>query len=328
MWNLFIVLFLSIFMDKELPLISVCILNYNWEERLPKVIPSILSQNYLNLEYLFLDNGSTDKSLDYIKQFKKIEIIQNKFNLWTSGWRNKLAKKAKWKYLFFIDNDVELVEETFISTIFSDYWNLKKERIWIIFPIFRLYGDDVYCDTWLYCNKVVKEKFINVYKRGCIKKPWFPATAFLIQKKTFLEVWCFDEKYPYNMDDQDFSMRLYNMWYSIYVDTDLYVIHHWVEMRQTPEWIWWRYQYYFCWLMRAVLKNYKIENIIKWWWLVLWWAFIKACKFSIKYKSILPIKWFFVSVKYFFRDLEDTLYLRKICQKQRIIDNDLFFKIK
>ena len=310
------------------PLISICILNYNWENRLPKAIPSIISQNYSNLEILFLDNWSTDKSLDYISQFKEIKIIRSSTNLWISGWRNILAKEAKWEYILFIDNDVELVTNAFISQLFEDYLLLKEENIWIIFPIVRLENNDINCEVWLYYNKLQDVKFKDVYKKWCIKKPWFLWTVFFINKSIFFDLWCFDEKYPYNMDDQDFSMRLYNMWYSIYVDTDLYVIHHWVEMRQTPEWIWWRYQYYFCWLMRAVLKNYKIENIIKWWWLVLWWAFIKACKFSIKYKSILPIKWFFVSVKYFFRDLEDTLYLRKICQKQRIIDNDLFFKIK
>lgn len=315
-------------MNKELPLISICILNYNWEERLPKAIPSILSQNYPNLEYLFLDNGSIDKSLDYIKQFKKIEIIQNKINLWTSGWRNILAKKAKWKYLFFIDNDVELVEKIFISIIFNDYWNLKKENIWIIFPIFRLYGDDIYCDTWLYSNKVVKEKFVNVYKKWCIKKPWFPATAFLIEKKTFLELWCFDEKYPYNMDDYDFSMRLYNMWYTIFLDTDLYAIHHWIETRTTVKWIWWRHQYYFCGLMRALIKNYKMKNLIIWSPIIFWRSFIKVTKYSIIYKSFLPLKWFLISIKNFIYDLSDTLKQRRHWQNKRKRKDDYFLQIK
>jgi glycosyltransferase involved in cell wall biosynthesis len=43
-------------MNKELPLISICILNWNGTKRLPKAIPSILSQDYQNLEFLFLDN--------------------------------------------------------------------------------------------------------------------------------------------------------------------------------------------------------------------------------------------------------------------------------
>ena len=314
--------------NKFVPLISVCILNYNWEKRLSKSISSIISQNYENLEFIFLDNCSTDKSLEYISSFKEIKVIESDINLWISWWRNKLAKLAKWEYILFIDNDVELTTNDFIRMILDDYISLKKRNIWILFPIVRLFGNDNTCEVGLYYNKLQNVKFDDVYKKWCIKKPWFLGTVFLIEKSLFFDLWCFDEKYPYNMDDQDFSMRLYNMWYSIYVDTDLYVIHHWVEMRQTPEWIWWRYQYYFCGLMRAVLKNYKIENIIKWWWLVLWWSFIKALKYSIKYVSFLPLRWFFVSLKTFFKDFSDTLSLRKDCQKKRIMDDDYFLKIK
>lgn len=315
-------------MNKELPLISICILNWNGAERLPKSIPSILSQDYPNIEFLFLDNWSTDKSLDYISQFKEIKIIKNKTNLWTSGWRNKLANSAKWEYLFFIDNDVELTEKNFVSSLFHDYCKLKNEKIWIIFPIFRLHNDEIYCDTWLYSHKVVKEKFTNVHKKWCIKKPWFPATAFIIQKKIFLDLWCFDERYPYNMDDYDFSMRLYNMWYTIFLDTNLYAIHHWIETRTTAKWIWWRYQYYFCGLMRSIIKNYKIKNLLIWTPIIFWRSFIKAFKFSIKYKSTLPLKWFFTSIKYFFRDLTDTLRQRKYWQNKRIVNDDYFLKIK
>ena len=314
--------------SKENPLVSVCILNWNWEDRLPKAIPSILSQNYNNLEFLFLDNWSTDKSLEYISQYKEIKIIKCDSNLWISWWRNKLAKQAKWEYILFVDNDVELTSNDFVSQILHDYMKLKSENIWIIFPIVKLFGNNDICEVWLYYNKLQNVKFKDIYKKWYIQKPWFLWTIFFIEKKIFFDLWCFDEKYPYNMDDQDFSMRLYNMWYSIYVDTNLYVIHHWVEMRQTPEGIWWRYQYYFCWLARAVLKNYKMKNVVKWWWLVLWWAFIKACKFSIKYRSILPVKGFFKSTTLFFEDLNDTLRLRKYYQSIRVKNDDEFLGIK
>lgn len=312
----------------ENPLISVCILNWNWEGRLPKAIPSILLQEYDNLEFLFLDNWSTDKSLEYIEQFKEIKIIKNKTNLWISGWRNKLAKAAKWKYILFIDNDVELTRKDFINQILKDYLNLKNENIWIIFPIVRLAGQEINCEVWLYYNKLQNVIFKDVYKKWYVKKPWFLWTIFFIEKNIFFDLWCFDEKYLYNMDDQDFSMRMYNMWYTIFVDTNLYIIHHWVEMRTTAKGIWWRYQYYFCWLMRAMLKNYKSKNILKWWILVPWWSFVKAFKLSIKYKSFLPLKWFFISVKNFFRDLSDTLNQRKYWQKCRKIREDIFLDIK
>lgn len=315
-------------MNKELPLISICILNWNWEERLPKVIPSILKQDYPNLEFLFLDNWSTDKSLDYISQFKKIEVIKNKNNLWISWGRNKLAKHTKWKYILFVDNDVELTTKTFMNQILRDYLSLRNKKTGIIFPIVKLENHENNCEVWLYYNKIQNVKFNDIYKKWLIQKPWFLWTIFFIERKLFFELWCFDEKYIYNMDDQDFSMRLYNAWYTIYVDTNLYIIHHWIEMRSSSKRIWWRYQYYFCWLMRSVLKNYKTRNLIIRTPIIFWRSFVKAFKFSIMYNSLLPLKWFFTSIKYFFRDLSDTLNQRKYWQNKRIIDKDVFLKIK
>ena len=244
------------------PLISVCILNHNWENRLPKSIPSIISQDYPNLEILLLDNWSTDNSIEYIKQFKELKIIPNKSNLWTSWWRNKLANYAKWEYIFFIDNDLELTTKSFILDMIKAYINLEKQKIWVLIPIFKMINDDTHCEAWLYYNKIKKTKFEDAYKKWCIKVPGFAATGFLIKKEIFFNLWCFDEKYPYNMDDNDFSMRLYIMWYTIFVNTNLYAIHHGIETRTTAKGIWRRHQYYFCGLMRVRQWSADIKTLM------------------------------------------------------------------
>ena len=310
------------------PLISICILNYNWKNRLQKVIPSILSQKYSNSEILLLDNWSTDNSLDYISQFNEIKIIRSSTNLWTSWWRNKLSNYAKWDYLLFIDNDIELTSKYFVADMINMYIALKKVNIWVIVPIVKTIDEEIYCEAWLYYNKIVRENFKDIYRKWYIKKPGFAAGVFFIEKKIFINLWRFDEKYPYNMDDNDFSMRLYTRWYSIYVNTNQYVIHHWIETRTTPKLIWRRHQYYFCGLMRALLKNYRVKNLLIWCPIILGQSCIKACKLSIIYKSILPLKWFFISVKTFFIDLKDTLRKRSYIQSTREEEEDIFLKIE
>ena len=266
--------------------------------------------------------------MEYVKQFKEIKIIQNYSNLWTSWWRNKIANYAKWEYIFFIDNDVELTSKSFISDMLKAYTDLELENIWVLVPIFRMENDNLYCEAWLYYNKVKKIKFEDVYEKWYMKVPGFATTAFLISKKIFFELWCFDEKYPYNMDDNDFSMRLYIMWYTIFVNLNLYAIHHWVETRTTAKWIWWRYQYYFCGLMRAILKNYTLKNLLLYTPIIFWWSFTKSCKNSIKYCSLLPLKWFFLSVKNFFKDLPDTLKERRYWQMKRKVEDDYYLRIQ
>ena len=47
--------------------ISIVTVVYNGEKFLEKTIKSVLSQTYQNIEYIIIDGGSTDGTLDIIK---------------------------------------------------------------------------------------------------------------------------------------------------------------------------------------------------------------------------------------------------------------------
>ena len=58
-------------MSEKLKRISVITINYNNCEGLYKTIESVLRQTYPMLEYIVIDGGSTDGSVDVIKVHEK-----------------------------------------------------------------------------------------------------------------------------------------------------------------------------------------------------------------------------------------------------------------
>jgi glycosyltransferase involved in cell wall biosynthesis len=55
---------------KNTPLISIITVVYNGEEFLEGTIQSVINQDYKNIEYIIIDGGSTDGTIDIIKKYE------------------------------------------------------------------------------------------------------------------------------------------------------------------------------------------------------------------------------------------------------------------
>jgi len=98
-------------MNTNNPFISVFTPNFNKAHFISETIESILNQNYSNFEYIIIDDCSTDKSLQIIQKYakldKRIKIYKNEKNLGIVKTRNKGFKYSsmKSKYFAIIDSD-------------------------------------------------------------------------------------------------------------------------------------------------------------------------------------------------------------------------------
>lgn len=80
---------------------------YNSEKYLEKAIDSILNQTYTNLEFIIIDDSSTDKSLEIITSYydQRIVLVQNEVNLGLTKSLNKGIRLATGKYIARMDSD-------------------------------------------------------------------------------------------------------------------------------------------------------------------------------------------------------------------------------
>jgi glycosyltransferase involved in cell wall biosynthesis len=93
-------------MESKLPTISIITVCRNSEKYLEQCIQSVVSQTYRDIEYIVIDGGSTDRTLDIIKKY------ENKITRWISepdkgiyDAMNKGNKLANGDYILFLNSD-------------------------------------------------------------------------------------------------------------------------------------------------------------------------------------------------------------------------------
>ena len=111
------------------PFFSVVIPLYNKEAFIEDTIKSVLNQTFKDFEILVINDGSTDKSLNIVKQFEneKISVHTNK-NSGLSFSRNYGIDKAKANFIAFLDAD-DLWAEDFLETIHNLIQLNKKDYV-------------------------------------------------------------------------------------------------------------------------------------------------------------------------------------------------------
>lgn len=176
---------------------------------------SFLKNDYKNFEIFFVDNASTDESVEFVlENFSKdprVKVIQNPVNNMTKGI-NLALKQAEGEYILFLNNDVYFAEGAIYKMVaFMDKHKdvaLVQGKLVSYFDHKKI--DDVGETMDLYGNPVTlgfKEKDIGQYdsQREVLS---VTGAASLLRSLLLKKIGLLDEDYGIGYEDLDLSLRL------------------------------------------------------------------------------------------------------------------------
>ena len=182
---------------EDKPLISIITVVFNGEKYLEETIQSVINQNYDNVEYIIIDGGSTDGTLDIIKKY------EDRIDYWVSE-RDKGIYDAMNKGIIFSTGEL-------VGIINADdylYLNIL-EHVATTFDknIDFLYGNVNIIDSE---GKVIGEKYSLPKEQINIKiysgMP-FPHPSVFVNINTYKKIGLFDTSLRLSADF-DFLLRL------------------------------------------------------------------------------------------------------------------------
>lgn len=179
--------------------VTVAVINFNGEKMLEKTISSLKKLNYPDFRIILIDDGSTDRSLEVVRNsFPEVEIFQmGKNTKHPNMVRNRGLKKAKTLLVFLIDNDI-IVHPDCLSALVKTIRSLPLNSICTPRLMYYDQPDRLYVDA----SKMHYVGTSISYERDKIIKnirmePESTAGGgtMLIDKEKVLEVGFLDEDY-------------------------------------------------------------------------------------------------------------------------------------
>ena len=131
-------------------LVSVIMPCFNSAAYIERAVYSVLNQSYSNWELIIIDDGSTDTTIEKVAELQlealsNIKLIMNVRNLGADQARNIGIKKAKGKFIAFLDAD--------------DQWDPEKLTVQIGFMIKK---DLPFTFTGYYVNRKGNSRKVSV----------------------------------------------------------------------------------------------------------------------------------------------------------------------
>ncbi len=184
-----------------LPLVTIVTVVFNGEKYLEQTIQSVINQTYDNIEYIIIDGGSTDGTLDIIRKYEKV------IDYWVSepdagiyDAMNKGIILSRGKLIGLINSDDWYLENA-VETVVETYLNNSKSNVIITGAIYRT---DSQGNILFKLNKPASFLHQKINRIMPVNHP-----ATFVAREVYAEIGLFDEQYKI-AGDYDFIYRAYH----------------------------------------------------------------------------------------------------------------------
>ena len=160
---------------KKIPLVSIITPSYNQGEFIEDTLLNVKNQDYPNIEHIFVDGGSMDKTLDILKKY------EGAYNMrWVSEPDEGQADA--------IDKGFKMAKGSILTWLNSDDYYLHEQVISKVVCYFELYKSvQVVTGNGYYVNK--DRRFLSpiVIKKDLVNLKYMKFGDFILQPSTFFK---------------------------------------------------------------------------------------------------------------------------------------------
>ena len=197
-------------------IVTIGIPIYQSEKYIKQTLESALNQDYPNIEYILIDDGSNDKSLSIIKEIqenhpknKNIKVIAHTNNMGVSATRNQIIKLTQGDYLFFMDSD-DMISPHTIALLMQKINEYQADIVMGSYEKTSLSGDhslyqypDLFFESnnefanFAYrkyagiqasaCNFLIKTSILREHQLRFRNSKFWEDTVFTLELVTFIE---------------------------------------------------------------------------------------------------------------------------------------------
>lgn len=201
--------------------VSVIMPVYNCETYLEKSIGSVIAQTLQEWELLCIDDGSTDRSLKILEQYREQDARIRVFSQRNQGAgmaRNLGLEQAEGEFVGFLDADDFFLEEDALSCMYRACKERKVRACGSAFSLFK--GGEVYADqTFEKLGQINTEGTVMQYIDFQFDYGYY---CFLYDRQTLRNAGIIFPPYRRFQDPPFFVRAMYEIGRFCYVDKALY----------------------------------------------------------------------------------------------------------